>query len=126
MATKREYKGITQAHRDANARYDAENTVRITVKFNKRTDADILALLETVSNRQGYIKSVLRERLMVEQMTGFYYGMRCRGFSPGCQPKDGFRTREDDPTGKYYDILVYDRRLTEAEMRQYDLDELGK
>lgn len=51
----------------------------------------------------------------------YFYGMRLRGFSPGAQPK-GVIERLDDPTGKYYDILVYDRRLTDAEIRDYELD----
>lgn len=55
----------------------------------------------------------------------FKYGMRLRGFSPGCQPKEGFMERRDDPTGRYYDILVYDRMLTEKELANYELDYLG-
>ena len=54
----------------------------------------------------------------------FKYGMRLRGFSIGCQPKEGFVERRDDDTGKYYDILVYDRPLTVKEMSGYDLDRL--
>lgn len=54
--------------------------------------------------------------------TYWVYGMRLRGFSPGCQPKEGFIEREDDPDGKYWDLLVYDRMLTEQEMRDYELD----
>ena len=52
------------------------------------------------------------------------YGMRLRGFSPGCQPKDGLVQRHDDTTGKYYDILEYNRKLTEKEIQDYELDEL--
>lgn len=55
----------------------------------------------------------------------YRYGMRLRGFSIGCQPK-GVLDREDDATGKYYDILVYDRKLTEKELEDYELDYLGK
>lgn len=55
----------------------------------------------------------------------FRYGMRLRGFSPGCQPKDGFIDRQDDDTGKYYDILIYNRPLTEKEVADYELDYLG-
>ena len=54
----------------------------------------------------------------------FRYGMRLRGFSIGCQPMDGFLRREDDVTGKYHDILVYGRQLTEQEVYAYGLDEL--
>lgn len=49
------------------------------------------------------------------------YGMRLRGFSIGCQPKAGLVRREDDLTGKYYDIIVYDRLLTEKEIEDYEL-----
>lgn len=54
----------------------------------------------------------------------YKYGMRLRGFSPGCQPMDGFLRREDDPLNKYWDILVYDRELTIEEIKIYDLDRL--
>lgn len=55
-------------------------------------------------------------------MIVFYYGMRLRGFSPGCQPMDGFVERQDDWTGKYWDVLVYDRQLDKADCEQYDLE----
>ena len=58
--------------------------------------------------------------------TAYMYGMRLRGFSPGCQPKDGLVQRHDDTTGKYYDILEYNRKLTEKEIRDYELDEIGR
>ena len=54
----------------------------------------------------------------------FRYGMRLRGFSIGCQPMNGFRERVDDPSGKYYDILLYDRELSDAEVSDYELDRL--
>lgn len=52
----------------------------------------------------------------------YKYGMRLRGFSIGCQPKDGFIERRDDESGKYYDILLYDRKLTQEELNTYELD----
>lgn len=56
----------------------------------------------------------------------YKYGMRLRGFSIGCQPKEGFVERVDDPTGKYWDILIYDRELSEEETRAYDLDFISR
>lgn len=53
----------------------------------------------------------------------YFYGMRLRGCSIGCQP-NGFIDRLDDPTGKYYDILIYDRQLTQEELWAYELDYL--
>lgn len=58
-------------------------------------------------------------------MNMFYkYGMRLRGFSPGCQPK-GVAERQDDITGRYWDIIIYNRRLSEKEIGDYELDYLG-
>lgn len=55
----------------------------------------------------------------------YKYGMRLRGFSIGCQPMNGFVERKDDESGKYWDIIVYDRELTEEEVRHYSLDKLN-
>lgn len=43
------------------ARYDAAHTTRISLKLNNGTDADILAHLAAQGNKQGYIKSLIRE-----------------------------------------------------------------
>lgn len=56
----------------------------------------------------------------------YRYGMRLRGYAPLCQPKEGLLRREDDTTGKYHDILVYNRRLTQDEIRNYELADLGQ
>lgn len=52
----------------------------------------------------------------------YEYGMRLRGFSPFCQPMNGLIERKDDLSGQYYDILIYDRKLTESELSEYELD----
>ena len=57
-------------------------------------------------------------------MTTYTYGMRLRGFSPGCQPKNGLIERKDDPSGKYWDLLVYSRELTDEEVKGYELDRI--
>lgn len=54
----------------------------------------------------------------------FVYGMRLRGFAIGCQPMNGLFAHKDG-NGKYYDILYYVRRLTDEEVRNYELDYLG-
>lgn len=53
----------------------------------------------------------------------FRYGMKLRGCAPGCQPS-GFIERLDDESGKYWDILVYDHRLSDREIGDYDLDQI--
>lgn len=53
MATK-------EAQARAAAKYDATNTKQIMLKLNINTDADILRKLESVGNKQGYIKQLIR------------------------------------------------------------------
>lgn len=59
-------------------------------------------------------------------MTRYRYGMKLRPFSIGCQPMAGFVKVEDDNSGKYWDIIVYDRKLADREVYQYELDYLGQ
>lgn len=40
-------------------RYDSKNTVRYYLKLNKKTDSSIIKKLDTVENKQGYIKSLI-------------------------------------------------------------------
>lgn len=59
-------------------------------------------------------------------MPRYLYGMRhLRGFGPGCQPARGLISREDDPAGRYNDVLVYDRELEPHEIDSYELDFMG-
>ena len=41
------------------AKYDAANSVRITMKLNRRTDAPILARLKAVPSMSGYIRQLI-------------------------------------------------------------------
>lgn len=41
-------------------KYDKANTTQIRMKLNLKTDADILEKLESVGNKQGYIKALIR------------------------------------------------------------------
>ena len=50
----------TDAQKQATAKYDKENTVVYAIKLNRKTDADIIERLETVGNRQGFIKDCIR------------------------------------------------------------------
>ena len=50
----------SEAQKRAVAKYDESNTVQVKLKLNKGTDADIIALLDSVGNKQGLIKELLR------------------------------------------------------------------
>ena len=45
----------------ATPQYDRENTRRINLKLNKKTDADVIRQLESQDNIQAYIKRLIRE-----------------------------------------------------------------
>lgn len=46
---------------EAQERYSKENTIQVKLKLNKKTDADIIEKLNSVDNKQGYIKRLIRE-----------------------------------------------------------------
>ena len=57
---------MAQTKQEINRKHDAwqrENVRRIVLKLNKRTDADILAELDTKKSVQGYIKEAIREKM---------------------------------------------------------------
>lgn len=49
----------SEAQKRAGRKYDQENTLVVTLKLNKKTDAEIIAQLQRIGNRQGYIKSLI-------------------------------------------------------------------
>ena len=51
---------VSEAQKAASAKYDASHTVQIKLKLNTKTDADILARLDEVESKQGYIKELIR------------------------------------------------------------------
>lgn len=67
--------------------------------------------------------------------TDYYiYGMKARPFSIGCQPMEGLMASDafkllkidlDEVSMKYHDILLYDRKLTDKELYDYELDFIG-
>ena len=50
------------------------------------------------------------------------YTYKFRGMGPGCQPK-GFLDWQNI-TGYKYEVITYDRELTEKEMLEYELIEI--
>lgn len=55
----------------------------------------------------------------------YLYGMKERGASPGAQPKEGLVGIREDETAVYYNIIGYNRILSDKEERDYSLDWLG-
>ena len=53
----------TKAQARATEKYQKENTKLMTIRLNRKTDADIIAKLEQVESKQGYIKDLIRKDL---------------------------------------------------------------
>lgn len=43
--------------------YDQKNTIKVSLKLNIKTDADIIAYLDSVENKQGTIKQLIRNEI---------------------------------------------------------------
>ena len=50
----------TESQIRASVKYNKENTVQISLKLNRTTDADLIDSLNRVANKQGYIKELIR------------------------------------------------------------------
>lgn len=100
-----------------------ENYDRINVNLPKGTKPQIILAAGALNmSAAEFVRQAIQNEI---SRLRFSYGMRLRGFSPGCQPKEGFVERQDDESGKYHDILIYNRPLTDKELADYELDFLG-
>ena len=50
----------TESQIKASIKYNKENTVQISLKLNRTTDADLIDSLNRIENKQGYIKGLIR------------------------------------------------------------------
>lgn len=50
----------SEARKRAQYKYNKAHTKQVTLRLNKRTEADILEWLGKVDNKQGYIKALIR------------------------------------------------------------------
>ena len=50
----------TESQIRASVKYNKENTVQISLKLKRSTDADLIDSLNRVKNKQGYIKELIR------------------------------------------------------------------
>lgn len=57
----------TEAQIRATKKYQEKNTRLMTIRLNLNTDADIIAKLETVESKQGYIKKLIRKDMICER-----------------------------------------------------------
>lgn len=52
---------MTEAQKKATAKYDKNNTRIYSLKLNINTDKEIIEVLDSIGNVQGFIKGLIRE-----------------------------------------------------------------
>lgn len=57
----------TKAQIKASNKYDKENTKSVLLKLNKKTDADIIEMLDAVPSKMGYIKDLIRQDIEAQK-----------------------------------------------------------
>ena len=77
-----------------------------------------------IYTERGVVSELCRDPTVGVGKCVWEYGMRLRGYSPGCQPGNGLIEVKPGYHG-YHNILVYDRPLTGEEVREYELDSMG-
>lgn len=62
-----------------NYAFDRENTRQLRIKLNIRTDKDIIEHIESIENKQGYIKQLIRADIAAhaapQEETASYQGL---------------------------------------------------
>lgn len=66
---------MNDARRRAQAKYNKANTKQITLRLNKRTEADIIEWLGMADNKQGYIKALIRADIARAKEYAFCEGL---------------------------------------------------
>lgn len=60
-------KKTSDAQAKASAKYDKKHTRGVYLKLNTETDRDVIDKLDSVDNRQGYIKSLIRKDINTDK-----------------------------------------------------------
>ena len=57
---------ISEATKRAVRKYDEKMTRQFNLKLNIKTDADVIKKLDSIANKQGYIKRLIRMDMIAE------------------------------------------------------------
>lgn len=58
----------TEAQLRAKAKYNKANTVGYCLRLNKKTDEDIIQVLNSQESMQGYIKALIRHDILTKEI----------------------------------------------------------
>lgn len=54
---------VSEAKKRAQVKYDKKNTKQVIIKLNINTDADVIGKLDSIGNKQGYLKNLIRDNM---------------------------------------------------------------
>lgn len=54
---------VSEAKKKSQARWEKEHCVRVTMKFNKNTDKEVIEFLQSVPSMQGVIREALKNEI---------------------------------------------------------------
>lgn len=102
-------KKSTDARLKASAKYDKVNTRSVFLKLNVKTDSDILEYLDSVDNKQGLIKALIRQHM-----------------NGGDQPETPRKRILDGDfiEGEYVTVLIDGEKHKRKVKRRKDIDDL--
>lgn len=58
----------TEAEKKTQRKYELKIMKQISLKLNRNTDADVIAKLDSVDNVRGYIISLIREDIEIDNL----------------------------------------------------------
>ena len=61
----------SEARKRAQLKYNKAHTKQVTLRLNKRTEADIIEWLGKADNKQGYIKALIRADMVRKEEYAF-------------------------------------------------------
>lgn len=91
-------------------------SIEDTKKFSEALDNAIRFAEELNTDLKNNLGDNCRNKL-------YKYGMRMRPAGLGCQPNGFIKILGDE---HYYDVVIYNRRLTDEEIKRYEMDYLGE
>ena len=53
----------SESQKRARKNYEAKTKMTVLLKLNKNTDSDIIGFLETLENKNGFIKDLIRREI---------------------------------------------------------------
>ena len=92
----------SEAQKKASNKYNKENTVQYCIRLNKKTDAEVIEVLDRCTNKAGYIKRLIINDIFQNNywhIIIYWYNSKCQG--------DPWRSERKNHMNNYFYITVW-------------------